>query len=247
MTLLDDAYAGYVNLARRTDRRKLMEATLQAVGIQATRHEGGQTPEQHGTHPDRVARMRKRTPGTIGCWFSQLSVLKRALELGKHALVMEDDLVFCSDLPQRLAIVEEFFEDHPWDVLWFGATFHANPSVWHAPDLDIGLTDNPRIVRAFGCWSTYCYLVNASSVEMILNRLDRALEDADGIDDAFIRFIEPHIYSYAFVPGMVKQYDDWGDVGGGFTKFSDFASLGPYWFQDHMTDFDPETFDWGET
>lgn len=245
MNLLKDAYAGYVNLARRPERRELMEATLQAVGIEAVRHEGGQTPEQHGTNPDRVARMRKRTPGTIGCWFSQLSVMKRARELGKHALVMEDDLVFCSDLPKRLEIVEEYFENHLWDVLWFGATFHTNPSVWHAPQPDIRLTSNPRIVRTFGCWSTYCYLVKDESISMILEWLDEVLEDADGIDDAFIRYIEPRIYSYAFVPGMVKQYDGWGDVGGGYTKFSDFASLGPYWWADRMEEFDPEAFDWG--
>jgi GR25 family glycosyltransferase involved in LPS biosynthesis len=97
--ILDDAYKGYVNLDYRTDRRAKMEASLQAVGITAARHRGGQSPEQHGVDPRRVERMRRRTPGTIGCWFGQVSVMKRALELGKHALVMEDDLVFCSVQP----------------------------------------------------------------------------------------------------------------------------------------------------
>lgn len=246
MRLVQDAYAGYVNLARRTDRRKKMQATLQAVGIDATRHEGGQTPGQHGTDPKRVERMRQRTPGTIGCWFSQVSVMKRALELDKHALVMEDDLVFCSDLAKRLEILGDFMEDHPWDVIWFGATFHVNPPVWHAPQPDIWLTDHPRIVRTFGIWSTYCYLVRDESIDMILHWLDEVLEDADGIDDAFIRFIEPRIYSYAFVPGIVKQYDDYGDVGGGWTAFSGFEELGPYWWADRMEQFDPDSFDWGE-
>lgn len=248
MSLLDDTYAGYVNLAHRTDRRGRMEATLKAVGISAARHEGGQTPEQHDLNPLRFDRMRKRTPGTVGCWCGQLSVMRRAWDAGWHALVMEDDLVFCEDFHARMAIVEEFLKGKPWDVFWFGATFHVNPAVWHKDTLgrDVELTDHPRIVRTYGIWSTYCYLVNRTSIQKVLAMLNEYSPEADGIDDCFIRFLEPQLQTFAFVPGMVKQYDDYGDVGGGWTAFSNFSSLGPYWWADKMDEFDPAVFDWAE-
>ena len=177
----------------------------------------------------------------------QMSIMAKALERGKHALVMEDDLVFCSDFHERLQIIEAFLAEHPWDVFWFGATFHVNPAVWHKETLgrDVELTENPSIVRTYGCWSTYCYLVNRESLQGILAEHVLRFPQSAGIDTTFIE-MQPELHTYAFVPGCVKQYDDYGNVGEGWTQFSDFSKLGPYWWQDQMDDFDPEAFDWAE-
>lgn len=238
-------YASYVNLDHRADRRERMQRTLMGAGLDFAVRQPGDV--KYAGDESRLARMRARTPGTVGCSMSQYQVMKEALWRGKNALVMEDDLVFCSDFRERVPVIEAFLAENPWDVFWFGATFHVNPPVWHKDDLgrDVELTGHPRIVRTYGIWSTYCYLVNAGSVGKVLRLHDQRLHESVGIDTTFIE-LEPRLLTYAFVPGCVKQYDDRSDIGDGMTYFSHFASLGPYWWQDRAEDFDPATFDWAE-
>lgn len=243
MSLLDDAYVSFLNLDKRKDRRERMWRELARVGIPAERTRGGQMWQ--GDPQFAPVRIRaSSTPGSEGCSVGQMNIMARALELGKHALVMEDDLVFCSDFHERLKIIEPFLDKHRWDVFWFGATFHV-PAVWHKDTLgrDVEPTSEPRIVRTYGCWSTYCYLVNRESLVGVLEEHVRCFPASVGIDTTFIE-LQPDLHTYAFVPGCVKQYDNYGDVGGGWTAFSEFSKLGPYWWQDRMEDFDSTTFDW---
>src|SRR5581483_1150417 len=127
--LIEDSYISYVNLDHRIDRRSKMESTLARIGLKAVRTRG-LSPEE-GTikagHPSKVEIMRKRTPGAIGCHYAQVTVMEEALRQGKHAWVMEDDLVFCSDFMVRLTYMQDFLHRNQWDVLWLGATFHVNP------------------------------------------------------------------------------------------------------------------------
>lgn len=239
----DDIYASYINLDHRRDRDRRMRQTLAKVGIEATRTRG-MCPSEYKGNPDRVKVMRDRTPGAIGCWFSQVTVMGEAKARDCHALVLEDDLVFCDDFWKRWSIIEGFLSTHPWDVFWLGATVHINPPAWHQ-DRDAQRTDHPRILRTFGAFSTHAYLVNRDSIGHILEELDRILPESMGIDWAFIQ-LQPRLYTYTFVPGCVIQYDGRSDIGRGMTTFSKFATLGPYWFANSMTDFDPTTFDWAE-
>lgn len=244
MKLLEEAYISYLNLDHRVDRRAHMEREMERVGIRAER-----TPAvtRGPWPPERVAKMQARTPGAIGCWAGQVAIMEEAIRRGKHAFVMEDDLVFCSDFNERLQTIEGFMLGHRWDVFWFGGTFHVNPPVWHKDTLghDLQRTVHPRIVRTFGCWSTYAYLVNRASIAEIISLLDSDMAQSVGIDDSFIR-LEPRLQTFAFVPGCVKQYDGRSDIGDGMTIFSGFSKLGPYWWQDRMEDFDPDSFDWAE-
>lgn len=256
MKLLDDSYISFVNLDHRTDRLQHMEKTLREVGIEATRTRG-LLPQEVKVDPKRVAIMQNRTPGAIGCHFSQVKIMEQALALGRHAFVMEDDLVFCSDFKRRISLIQVFLRDHPWDILWLGGTFHVNPSYWckcgpGRPPRDAETTDYNRIVRTYGAFSTFAYIVRNTSIAKVLQLLDRELDNSIGIDYAMIR-IQPELHTYAFVPGAVKQRDDKSDIGKpshlgkpAFTKFSDFAKLGPYWFADRIEDFDPFTFNWAE-
>lgn len=250
MKLLDDCFISFVNLDHRTDRLQHMNKTLREVGIEAIRTRG-MLPEEVKVDPKRVAVMQNRTPGAIGCHFSQVKIMEQALALGRHAFVMEDDLVFCSDFKRRVSLIQVFLRDRPWDIMWLGGTFHVNPSYWckcgpGRPPRDAETTDYNRIVRTYGAFSTYAYIVRNTSIAKVLQLLDRELDNSIGIDYAMIR-IQPELHTYAFVPGCVKQFDNKSDIGkGGFTKFSGFAKLGPYWWQNLMTDFDPFEFDWAE-
>lgn len=245
MNLIEDSWISFLNMDHRTDRLERMTKELERVGLPVNRTRGGRVWTGEARYAPTTIR-NSSTPGSEGCSVGQMFIMEEALKRGKHAWVMEDDLVFCEDFRERLPLIEEFLEGE-WDVFWFGATFHVNPPVWHRDELgrDVELTSVPRFVRTYGCWSTYCYVVNYTSLERILQMHTLLLPSSKGIDTTFIE-MQPELRTYAFVPGLVKQYDDYGDVGGGWTAFSNFASLGPYWYQERMTDFDPASFDWAE-
>lgn len=246
--ILDNAYISFVNLDSRPDRLLRMQESLQAAGLSAVRTRG-MLPEEYEGSPDRIRCMLSRPQkGAIGCYFSQLSIMREALRQGKHAFVMEDDLVFCRDFQKRLLYITRFCETHPhWDVLWMAGTFHVNPPWWHKDTLkrDAVITNDPRMMRTFGAFCTHAYIVNVASIEKILEGHARWLPASMGIDWSFIQ-MQPQLYTYAFVPGCIIQYDNQSNIGRGITQFSGFAKLGPYWYQDYMEDFDPVAFDWHE-
>lgn len=245
--ILENSYISFVNLDHRNDRLQRMQESLAKLNLSATRTRG-MLPSEYQGPPEKIACMLSRPQkGAIGCHFSQVQIMTEALRLGRHAFVMEDDLIFCSDFYRRIAIIDEFVSRHEWDVIWLGGTFHINPPWWHKKDLglDAEVTDNPRIMRTYGAFSTHAYIVRHSSIERILYQIDELLPLSMGIDWAFIQ-IQPTLFSYAFVPGCIAQYDNQSDIGQGITYFSGFKKLGPYWFQDNMESFDPTTFDWHE-
>lgn len=248
MSLLDKTYTSFVNLDHRTDRLNRMLASLDAANVPAVRTPG-MLPKTALTHiggSTRVQKMLQRTPGAIGCHYSQVRVMEEALHRDKHAFVMEDDLIFCSDFHQRIAHIEGFIQKYPWDILWMGGTFHVNPPWWHKKlGRDAETTDDPRMVRTYGAFCTYAYIVNKVSIAKVLERLDAIVHLSIGIDWAMIQ-LQPQLYTFAYVPGCITQYDNQSDIGKGMTYFSGFKKLGPYWFQDKLTDFDPTTFNWAE-
>jgi GR25 family glycosyltransferase involved in LPS biosynthesis len=267
MPLLDNTFAAYVNLDKRIDRRDRMEKSLEKAGILAVRQRG-MLPEEYTESPARIQAMWNRPQkGAIGCHFSQVQVMKQAKELGKHALVMEDDLVFCSDFQERLRQIEEFMGSFEWDIFWLGATFHVNPPYWHVSkargcqmigrDACRASPNFPRFIRTFGCFCTYAYIVNRDSIRRVLDQMEPLLPQSIGIDHMMI-MLQPKLWTYCYVPGLIKQYDHISDIGvntngaPAVTTFSNFAKLNgtvensAYWWQDKASDFDPDKFDWHE-
>lgn len=247
MQIINDSYAAFINLDHRKDRLKVMRQDLAKAGITAERFKGLKPEDciDKIIPRERVEVMRKRTPGAIGCHFSQVAVMLKALGQGKHAFVMEDDLIFCDDFKERMAIVDDFLKDREWDVFWLGGTYHKNPT-WHkhghSPDLpqcectlgkDYEPTERREIVRTYGCWSTYAYIVNVKSIDKIVRMLDEKVHLSMGIDWLFI-LLEPQLQTFAFVPGCVRQHDGRSDIGDGTTYFSHFNKLGPHWFDSKM-------------
>lgn len=240
--ILDDSYCAYINLTSRPDRNEHMQKELHRIGIEAERFEA-YLPGYYPEHKYEV--MRRRTPGAIGCHLSQREVMIRALIGSQHAVVMEDDLVFCDDFQERVVIIEEFISKNQWDIFWMGGTYHKEPT-WHKnphpQDLkechcnlnrDYEPTENKNIVRTYGAFSTHCYIVNYSSITNILESLDSVISYSYGIDHAFIR-LQPELKTFAFDPGCVKQMDGQSNIGNGMTYFSGFEKLGPHWYADKM-------------
>lgn len=235
----------YVNLDCRPDRKAHVESQLARHGISARRQPGQLvTKENHEPgHEDK--QMYNRTPGAIGCWNSQVKAMKSS-PVGSVTAVLEDDVCLCDDFPERIEYIGEHCPDD-WDVFWLGGTVHMNPAIWHKNDLGRDAERvGRRIFRAYGMWSTFAYLVNPTSRDRVLDLLECNKYRSDGIDDCFIKWVEPNIKSYFLVPGSCWQYDNQSNIGNGITEFSGFRKLGPYVWQSRMSQFDPDTFNFGE-
>ena len=250
-------HASFVNLNHRTDRLVHVQAELARVGIEGHRVRGI-LPSELNMEDPKLAAMQRRTPGAAGCHYAQVKCMENALALGKHAMVLEDDVVFCQDWDKRLPIIEDFTRSHDWDVFWLGGCYHHD-NVWHGkghpnPDMrgkcfcELGVdwenTDTAvvahkehrpatQIIRTYGCWSTHAYIVNIDSIERVLALLEENVHLSMGIDWEFI-MLQPQLKTYAFNPGCVKQYDNQSDIGRDVTYFSRFSFLGPHWYNDFM-------------
>ena len=264
---INDFYVSFVNMDHRTDRLNHMSEQLKRIQLNAVRTCGMKPHdviERKIATPDQCGTMLRRTQGAVGCHFSQVQIMRDALERDRHAFVMEDDLVFCEDFNERLAYIFNWMDTHEWDVIWLGASFHV-PPYWHnvggsldrrnncSANLgrDCETTDDERMIRTWGAFATFAYLVNKNSVDKIMGMFDEHISTSIGIDWLFIK-LQPQLKCFSFVPGCVKQMDSQSDIGDGVTRWSGFLQLNgtrensAYVYQEKMTDFNPNTFQWNK-
>jgi len=261
MGLLDESFVSYVNLEHRKDRLEHITNELKRVGIEAERTPG-MYPHEFDENDPRHQKMRNRTVGAIGCYESQLNVMREALKRKKSAIVLEDDVKFCDDVHERFAYIENWMNQNPqYDpaIFWFGGTFHVGGRGpyhhTHTIGRDAEKTSDPRIFKCYGAFSTHAYWVNYKYLAIVIEMLERCMKDSIGIDYSCIHYVEPFLNTYAMVPGIAKQIDNISDQVPGknhVTKFSNFERLNGsiensrYWWQPLMSDFDPTTFFWAE-
>lgn len=265
MVNTENYYASFVNLDHRTDRLAHMTEQLNRIGLSATRTRG-MKPEEYKGDFSKVATMFKRTQGAVGCHFSQLKIMQDALQQDKHAMVMEDDIVFCEDFEQRWEAINHWLESSDWDVFWLGSSFHINPPYWHCKggskdqrnnaSAELGydakvISPGNRIIQTYGAFATFAYLVNKNSIAKILDLMDEHLHKSIGIDWLMI-LLQPQLKCYAFLPGCVKQMDSQSDIGDGITRWSGFLQLNgtkensAYVYQERLEMFDPYNFNFAE-
>ncbi|MHC4371542.1 MAG: glycosyltransferase family 25 protein [Planctomycetota bacterium] len=239
-----------VNLGCRGDRMRHAHREFARHGIRVERVNAF-TPDQWPGDPEKVARMMATTPGAVGCYQSQMSIIARGAISGKDVVVCEDDVCFCDDLPERLQYIEDNLT-WDWDIFYLGATFHT-PGEWYkhedcadwGPRLgrDAEPTDVPHFMRVYGEWGTYAYLVNGKNADKVLRLFNDNIHRARGIDHLAI-ILGDRLNAFCFVPGCAWQYDNQSNIGNGITEFSHFKSLGPYVWTHKMDEFDPTEFEW---
>jgi hypothetical protein len=246
----EDSYISFVNLSERTDRLSHVTQQFHKAGIIAERTAGMYPYQFDRKDPDLQVQW-KRTPGSIGCMMAQIKIIGAAHEKGKSAIVFEDDVELCSDFRTRINYLQEFLNKQKnWDVAWLGGTVHLNPPYWHRPNnpdlpktkltIDAERTEDPYIIKCYGAFCTYAYIVNYNSIPKVLDLLIKVMPESMGIDWSFIR-IGDQLDTFMMLPGMVKQIDNRSDIGHGITYFSGFLRLGEYVWQDRMENWDPKT------
>jgi len=253
--MIDNLYTGFLNMDHRTDRLDHMNKQLANVGLDAIRHRG-KKPQEYDLNDPKYRVMLNRTPGAIACHEGQVEIMKTAQSIKANAMVLEDDVIFCDDFDKRITYIDEWTETHEWDIVWLGASFHVNPPYWHKfgvsgmpPDCSAQLgkdcepTDDPRMIRTYGAYVTFAYIVNYNSMDKIFKLFDDHLHTSIGIDWLFIK-LQPQLKCFSFVPGCVMQMDNMSDIGTGMTVWSGQLNNGPYVFQKRMTDFEPTTYKW---
>lgn len=248
--LIKDSYISYINLDHRKDRLSHIQDQFKQIGIDAERTKGMYPTEFDSTNSNHQV-MRNRTVGAIGCYESQLNVMKKALSLRKHAMIFEDDVVFCQDFLKRIEYIDNWANnnncfcdgfcraDYPleinckkekqWQVIWLGGTFHVGTPYWHGHDIgrDVECTPEPRILRSYGSFSTHAYIVHRNALKRVIGDLEDIMHRSMGIDWSFIQ-LAPNMHNYVFVPGCVKQMDNVSDQipgSGHITEFSRFSKL----------------------
>lgn len=246
MSLLDECYISYLNLDHRTDRLEHMQKELARVGITAERTRG-KLPHEFDLIETKLQVMKNRTPGAVGCHYGQVEIMQKALLKGKHAMVYEDDCLFGSDYAERLTYIEKFMQNNQWDIWWLGGTVHINPAWWHGKEhesilkpycncnleRDMDYTGDERIIRTYGAFSTFAYIVHKDFIELLLEFLEANIHISIGIDFLMI-LLQPQIKSYMMLPGAVRQIDNKSDIGFGDTIFSGFAALGSHWYSEKI-------------
>lgn len=256
-----EVYARYVNLSYRKDRLAHMQNEIKKLGIPVERFEAIRTVDS-GWNREPYKTMFNRTRGAIGCALSQMEIMKEALDRNMDCMVLEDDLMICQDFSERMDYAERFLNTHSWDIYWCGSTVSVNPPYWNIPNnrelplinplgRDAECTDDPRILRTFGCFCTYCYVINKESIQKIIDLLNSVMSESIGIDHSMIK-LQPQLNTFCFVPGSVFQIDNQSDIGTGITAFTPFLKLNgtlensAYVYQDKIENFDPITFEWAE-
>jgi GR25 family glycosyltransferase involved in LPS biosynthesis len=258
--IFNDCLKLYINLDSRTDRKLHMEQSLKLAGFESERIRGIDWHECNLSNPQFAGMVKRGTLGAIGCHQSQVSCMRRALKENKSVLIMEDDLVFCEDFLDRIKIVEDFCNNNSWDVIFLGGTVHAPVPEWHTKGhtnteltskdcncnlgVDIERVEGSKhIFKAYGVFSTYCYLVNLDSIPKILSLFDKHVHTSMGIDWLFIK-LSPQMNNFVFLSGCTRQYNNQSNIGNGVTNFDAFKNLGQHWFTNKLEDFDPLTIKW---
>lgn len=260
-----ELHSRYVNLSHRQDRQDLMQKELARVGLidYVKRFEATKTKDESwDREPYKV--MYKRTRGAIGCMLSQMSVMQEAYDNGKGCIVLEDDLVIASDVIERLDYIQDFIntKEPDADLVFLGGTVHC-PAWWHGEDhepmlkpycnctlkRDFERIDDEHMVRVYGMFSTHAYAIPYEKIPKILQLLNDVMPITIGIDFSLI-IHQPNLKCFAYLPGIIKQYNAVSDIGNGMTMFENFSKLNgsvensKYWWSDKINDVDLSNFNW---
>jgi glycosyl transferase family 25 len=181
----------YINLDRRTDRQREIEAELMGVGISG----------------ERFAAIAAE-PGIVGCGLSHLAVLRLARDRGlKNVLILEDDFQFLVSKERFWTDVRGFFERGiPYDVLMLAYNIQKAQPI-----------DN-LIMRVEAADTASAYIVNACFYDSLIELYEEAMPllAATGqhwiwANDQIWKRLQPGARWFAFTSRLGRQRGSYSD------------------------------------
>jgi glycosyl transferase family 25 len=196
---MEELFKCVINLAERKDRRRDMERQLSYVGWHALFSCSERPPDAGGFE----------SVGARGCFESHLANLRRAAISGHHAIIMEDDLNFCSDFPLKWKGAYDALQDKDWAMFY--------PA--HLLNLNKGLSLlNP--IDEVRC--SHFIVFHKERINEIISHLEKILTRPPGhplggpmhVDGAYstIRAQNPTLSTYAFSPSLGYQRSSRSDI-----------------------------------
>lgn len=181
----------FINLAKRVDRRKLIEAEMEKMDIEAERFEGIE-----------------RSPGIVGCGYSHLSVLKEARDRGyKNVLIFEDDFEFVVDKETFWNELQQFFRSGvQYDVLMLSYNIEKAEKFNNQVDKIIAMT------TASG------YIVNSNFIDKLIELYEENLPLLEQTgkhwlyaNDQVWKQLQPQSQWFAFKRRLGRQRGSYSD------------------------------------
>ena len=108
----------------------------------------------------------KMTVGSAGCLLSHVAIWKKVVEMQKPVLVLEDDVLFTSDLDTGLYNI---MRDAPLDfgMIYLADLAHTENSIKHAHDYRKSSLD--QLTGHY--WGTFGYMISPSAALILLDNL----------------------------------------------------------------------------
>lgn len=199
----------YINLDSRPDRRIQAEAEFDRVGIWPERFRGLTHWDGHLFPDFKLPCATKK--GELGCAYAHLALIKDHIDRrdNRTLAIFEDDLVFCDDFLARLEYLQKL-PPFKWDMFYLSA-FVDIPGYYY--DYDQVETNIPHLHRVFGAYTTHAYLLNKETLVDMYEML-KTYSSIESAIDRMWSCIQPHVFAYCFIPGMVAQRKGMSDISG---------------------------------
>jgi len=174
----------YINLDKRTDRRKEIEDELRKIGIRNFQR----FPAVE--HKD----------GAIGCAYSHLNVLKEAKEKNyKNVLIFEDDFEFTVSKKEFWKLMDAI-KGLDYDVIMFGYALNKHEDF------------NDTFYKVLDAQTASAYLVNSGFYDILIKNLEEAVVKFEETgkhwhyaNDQCWKSLQPTSKWYAFRTRIGKQ------------------------------------------
>lgn len=181
-----------INLERRPDRWKRMQARFRQFGIDPIVRLPAIDSRKIAIPSDW-----KYLPGTYGCKESHILAVNRARhQRWPSVLILEDDVVFDPELSQNFG---RYAMQVPgdWDMLFFGCIHDGEP---------VRVAEN--VVRVTKSYSTYAYAIRDRLYDAFIDLNQRSQQPVD--DNNLI--LEQEYRCYCFMPHLAWVDEDYSDA-----------------------------------
>jgi predicted O-methyltransferase YrrM len=209
--------AYYINLDRRTDRRRQFEEVCRCAGIDVERF-----PAIDGTTVELPRGRDEDDRGIYASLLSHRAVIEGARKLRLPAvMIFEDDAVFpewfVGEASHFLSVVPA-----DWGMIYFGG--HGWPRRWSHI---VG-----PVLRGTNIQNIECYVVRDSAFDRVVDELERAVAVHGRWADEVIRDLQVEIPTYTMLNPIVTQRADYSDNYRTTSNYFHSRCDIPGWFTD---------------